>query len=108
MSILAIVRLDPLIPSKSMYYGITAERAVQLAIDHINGGDPILAIEMSRMPQLSNYRLNVVFYDFIVGIAVEITNGIPALSESLDEFPPITLVGFQGTDLVLTIETLQG
>lgn len=106
---IAITRLDPLLPSRAMYFGISAERAVQLAIENINegGSGHLLAIAMSRMPQLKD-GLNVLFYDFIIGIAVEITNSAPVLTENLDDYPPIMFLGLYNTDLLINIEVAQG
>lgn len=103
----AITRLDPMVPVRSMYFGITPQRAVQLAIDHINIGDPAVALEMSQMAQLKGSRQNVAFYDFIVDIAVQITNTIPALFDQFDEYPPVAFIGLQGTDLSVMIDLSQ-
>lgn len=107
---IAITRLDPFLPSRAMYFGISAERAVQLAIDDINeGSGHLLAIAMSKMPHIGSAGLNVAFYDFITGIAVDITNSVPnVFSDNLDDYPPVIFVGLYNTDLVINIEAPQG
>lgn len=105
----AITRLDPLLLPRSMYFGITPVRAVQLAVEDFNegGSGHLMALEMSQMPHLTSCKLNSAFYDFIMGISIEISNGIPVLHDQLDEYPPITFMGLQGTDLSLLIDLSQ-